>query len=152
MTTSPEIQKRIALLQTRLERAIANYTRLSKANYWITVLLMLITLLASAGAGIGGIFEKLTAQQTGALALIPGIIALVASSMKFQDKAHWHYRKRDALDALRSRLLFQVPKVPSADDIAAIAAAQDELNKTMSEEWERRFTLDFGLFAKRRNE
>ena len=48
--------------------------------------------------------------------------------------------------------LFQVPKVPSADDIAAIAAAQDELNKTMSEEWERRFALDFGLFAKRRNE
>jgi hypothetical protein len=152
MANNPEIQRRIDLLQARLEKAIANYNRLSKANYWITVLLMVITLLASAGAGIGGIFGKLTAQQTGALALIPGIIALVVSTMKFQDKAHWHYRKRDALEGLRSRLLFQLPESPSADNIAAIAAGQDDLNKTMSDEWERRFTMDFGLLAKRRTE
>jgi len=111
---------------------------------------MLTALLASAGAGIGGIFDKLTAQQTGALALIPGIIALVATTMKFQDKAHWHYRKRDALEALKSRLLFQLPEATSADNIATIAAAYDELNRTMSKEWEERFSLNFNLVSKLR--
>ena len=150
MVNSAEVQKRKDLLESKLEGAISHYTLCSKVDYWITVILMLTALLASAGAGIGGITEKLTAQHTGALALIPGIIALDATTMKFQDKAHWHYRKRDALEALKSRLLFQLPEATSADSIAAIAADYDELNRTMSKEWEERFSLNFNLVSKPR--
>jgi len=47
----------------------------------------------------------------------------------WRDKASAYYAKRDMLDELLSRLQFQLPLCPSADNIAAIAAGHDTVRK-----------------------
>lgn len=70
--------------------------------------------------------------------------------MKFQDRANWHYRKMEALKALRRRLLFEPPESPTADNIAAIANTLTTLNERMQEEYQKDFTLDWTGLQKRR--
>jgi hypothetical protein len=84
---------------------------------------------------------------TGLLALIPGAIALLVSNVKFQDKSNWHFRRKDELAYLKSKLLLQLPEAPSADHVAATAKARDEMVARTHKEWEEKFSLNFAVFA-----
>lgn len=44
------------------------------------------------------------------------------------------------MEALRSRLLYQLPEEPSVDNVAAIAEARDKLVATMQAEWNETIT------------
>jgi hypothetical protein len=47
----------------------------------------------------------------------------------FQGRAQWHYQKMDRYDELLSRLNFQLPVNPTAENIAAVSAAYDSMVK-----------------------
>jgi hypothetical protein len=148
MVPTPEIKIRIETLRTELDDSIAHYQRLAKRNYRFALLLMMITLLSSAAAGVGGLFLGLDGKITGGLALLPGIIALMATTLNPQGRANWHYRKKDALNALRRRLLFELPEAPSADNVASIARDWTEIADSMNGEWEKHFGLNWSTFLK----
>jgi len=142
------LTSRIDGLQAELLAAIKYERTRAVVDYWIAVTMMLVALGASAWAGFGGLFHGLTAEHAGSLALIPGVLALVESNLKFAGKSDWHYRKLYALENLSSRLRFQLPVAPSADQIAAIASERDQLKVAMNKEWEQKFPLIWTGFAK----
>lgn len=150
MPISPEIKERIDQLRAELETEITLCAPKAKGNYWISLILMSVAVIASVVAGIGGLSETFGSQITGFLALIPGAIALMASNMKFQDKSNWHYRKMYRLSELRSRLLYRLPESPTAADVAAIAKERDELVTETNGDWETRFSFNFSAFEARK--
>jgi hypothetical protein len=107
---------------------------------------MIVAVSASVVAGIGGLSTFFPSQVTGAIALVPAAIALLASNLKFHDKSNWHFERERELDALRSRLLFQLPEAPTPDNVAAIAKARDDMEARMNKEWKDKFTLNFAAF------
>jgi hypothetical protein len=152
MPPTPEIQRRVDALKEQLDEEIVHSWEKAKRNHLANLILMIIALAASVIAGLGGITNALSAQTTGAVALLPGLMALVAVTMKFQGKAGWHYRKRDALKNLKSRLCFELPESPSADNVAAIAKEKRELTIAMQDEWERDLTLSWAGFQQPKNQ
>lgn len=90
-------------------------------------------------------------QVAGSIALLPAAVALIATSMKFQGKANWHYRKKEALEGLRCRLQFELPESPSADDVASISESFRGITEKMTKEWEKELALDFSYFAKKKH-
>lgn len=148
MPYAPDLKNRIEGLTRDLQSAITHSGNRAKLNHWTTIILMLVALLSSAAAGLGGIFFHFDPKLTGGLALIPGILALLATTMKFQGKANWHYRRQYALLALKQKLLYELPETPTSDDIAAISRSWSELGQKMQEEWERAFSLSLDSVPK----
>lgn len=151
MPPNSDVQGRIDRLDRQLGLADRRSIIRAKGDYWISLLLMLIAVSASIVAGIGGLSSRFGPQVTGALALIPGAVALVASNLKFQDKSSWHYRRLSALEALRSRLLLQLPEAPTVENVAAIAKDRDAMEERMQKEWDEKFSFNFAVFEPRRD-
>jgi hypothetical protein len=147
MSVTTDVQSRIESLNAEFTNTVRHYQRLARLNYRFALVLMICTLGASGVAGIGGIFFGLKAEATGGIALLPGILALVATVLKPQGRANWHYRKKDALNALRRSLLYELPESPTAADVAKIASAWAALDTKMNDEWEKNFALNWSQFA-----
>ena len=110
------------------------------------MILMVVAILASAFAGFGGLTSSLDAQAVGAIALVLGAFALLSTTIKFDGRAMWHYRKRRELDAPWRRLKFEMPTPPSADQIALISSERSAIDKELDTEWEKEFALRWGWF------
>jgi hypothetical protein len=132
-----DIAERKKQLSGELSVAIRRETFLARWNHRFSVALMVVALACSIGAAIGGIFFSVSSKIVGGIAILPPLIAFVAINLKFDAKASWHYRKRDALESLRSRLLYQQPTSPSTDSVASVASDWAVLNRTMQVEWDR---------------
>jgi hypothetical protein len=141
-----EIQKRISALHSELDKISAYHKRIGMADHWISVGLMVITLTSSIVAGIGGIFMNLSSQATGGLALLPGLMAIVASNLKFQGKSNWHFRKTEAVDGLLHRLIYELPINPTAQDVAAVSALLTKTKQDFLKEWEKTFQHNWDNF------
>jgi hypothetical protein len=146
MSELSEIQKRINSLRSELERLSSNHNRLGLSDHWISVGLMVITLTASIGAGIGGIFLNFSSQATGGLALLPGLMAIVASNLKFQAKSNWHFRKTEAIDGLLHKLMYELPIDPTAQDVATVSSALTKTKQDFLKEWEKAFQHNWDNF------
>ena len=96
------IQDKAALLSSHLERAGNHYRRLAKYTHRFNLAIMTLTVVTSLVAGIGGLAKIFRPELVGALALLPGLLAIFATTMKLQAKANQHYRRKDALQALRN--------------------------------------------------
>jgi hypothetical protein len=141
--------RKTALEQELIDGIAFEHSR-AVGDYWIGNMLMIITLASSAAAGFGGLLNWFSPQVIGALALVPGILALAEGEMKFHGKSEWHYRKQYALEGLHSRLRFQMPAAPNADQIAAIASERDDLKIKMNKEWNERFQLNWTAFGRKK--
>jgi hypothetical protein len=54
----------------------------ARTNHWTGMTLMILAILVSAFAGLGGLTAKLGAQTVCAIALIPGAFALLSTTIK----------------------------------------------------------------------
>jgi hypothetical protein len=54
------------------------------------------------------------------------------------------------MDALHSRLMYQLPEEPTAENIASIAEARGKVIEDMELEWERAITISWGEMLKQR--
>jgi hypothetical protein len=111
---------------------------------------MLLALAASAAAALGGISGYLTAKQAGLFAAVPGAIALIASTLKFQEKSNWHYRRKNGLKNLRHRLLYELPESPTADNVAAISQGFREFEDLMRKSWEEELAFSWATFSRKK--
>ena len=141
------IQKRVASLSSELENTINHYRRLAKETYRLKAALMVLTVGFSLVGGIAGLSEVIGAKLAGMLALLPGLLAVFSTTMRFQAKANQHYRRKDALEILRHRLLYELPLSPTEADIAAVSQEWGELTNQMNDEWERSLQFDWAHFA-----
>ncbi len=136
MAVNFDLQSRADGLEKQLNDDIRYESLRAVGDYWIALVLMAIALATSAIAGLGGLAFGWSAHSTGAIALIPGAIAVIAATMKFEGKSNWHYRKLYGFNSLKSRLLYELPGAPSVNDIAGIAKERRELVAEMEKEWE----------------
>lgn len=105
---------------------------------------MLLALLCTVVAGAIGFFvPKADPKVIAGFAVFPPLIAYVATKLKFEGKNSWHARLYDGLNTLRSQLLYQLPELPTLDQVARIAAERDALEIEMQAEWDRWLLLDW---------
>lgn len=149
MTEDPVLQTKANELAVILGHDASNELWRARANHWTAMTLMTVAVLASVFAGVGGLSKILGAQVVGLVALIPGAFALLSTTIKFDGKAVWHYRKKRELDSLWRRLKFEMPTPPTADQIALIASERSALDNKLDVEWEKQFALDWGWLRAR---
>jgi hypothetical protein len=146
MTNGSALQLKADELLDLIARDLRREHMRARANHWIGMILMVLAILASACAGLGGLTAKFGPQLTGGIALIPGAFALLSTTIKFDGRAMWHYRKKRELDALWRRLRFELPTPPTADQIARISTDRTAVDRKLDVEWEREFALGWGWF------
>lgn len=142
-----QIRERVALLSSNLKDAGDHYRRLAKRTYRLNAAIMVLTVGLSLVGGIGGLTGVIGARLAGAFALLPGLLAVFSTTMKFQAKANQYYRRKDALQLLRNRLLFELPVSPNEADVAAISHEWGELTNRMNDEYERSLQFEWANFA-----
>jgi hypothetical protein len=148
MEMSQEVARRKAALVEELERAIADELNLALRTHRASLGLMGAALTCSVAAGVLGFFTSVSSKVIGGIAILPPLIAFVAVNLKLEAKNSWHARMVDGLSGLRSRVLYQLPEVPTVDHIAVIAAERDKLDVTMQAEWDRTLVLNWaGLLS-----
>lgn len=141
MAPSPEVSTQIGKLESELVRHSRGTQAKARLNHRVALGLMLLALACSVAAGVLGVFFEKSSKLVGGLAILPPLIAFVGTNMKFEGKSSWHYRKTNALEALRLRLLYQLPDPPKSADVGSIAKEYSELNERMQREWDD--TLNF---------
>jgi hypothetical protein len=147
---SPEVQMRIERLADELRQAATAESRRATRSYYFSQAMLFLALGCSLAAAISGIFFSISPKIVGGLAALPPLIAYVAASFRLELRQNWYYRIAVALEALRSRLLYQLPEQPTVDNISAIAAARDKLRIDMQHEWYEMITKNFLDFATRK--
>jgi hypothetical protein len=130
-------QARVKQFQDELESAITHYRSLAKRAYRQNIGLVSATLVTSLAAGMLGVLTKVDQKYIGAIALLPGFFAACSTTLRLQAKANQHYRRKDALQLLRNRLLFELPEAPTASDIAELSKAWGVLTDRMNDDWEK---------------
>ena len=147
MPLTQESKDKIAYLRGELELLLATHNRLGFIDHWIAVALMVLTLASSILAGFGRPLG-LTADQIAAWALVPAAMALVASTLKFQGRSNWHFRKTEAVDGLLHRLLCELPEPPDASDIAKVSADLTKIKQDFLKEWAKEFAFSWVHFGR----
>jgi hypothetical protein len=94
-----------------------------------------VALAASISIAVGGIVFDLSARLLGMIALVPTGAMLVNTVYQPHDRARWHYTKRDRLNALRRRIMYELPEQLSGDDVAAVSHDWSTLNAEMDAQW-----------------
>jgi hypothetical protein len=143
LAISLELKGRIHSLAHELQQAANQESRSATKSYYSSQTMLLASLGCSLAAAISGIFFAVSPKIVGGIAALPPLIAYVASSFRLEVRQNWYYRKAVALDALRSRLLYQLPEEPTPDHVSAIAAARDTLVTNMQKEWYETITKNF---------
>jgi hypothetical protein len=139
-----EIEQRRAALLEALHAKESEARSLGKANQRTAIVLMILAITSSAAAGIIGLSGLLGSRYVGAIALLPGFIALLASTLKFDQRARWHYKRKRNMGALAGRLEYEIPSPPTLDQLALIHKEKAAIDEKMDSEWERTFALNWG--------
>jgi hypothetical protein len=95
-----------------------------------------------------GLLPNHSSQVTAALALVPGGIAVLATSLKFETRCNWHYKRYYALCALIRTLEIELPESPTHDQLKAVSASLSKLEIDMEAVWESDLSLDWKHFQK----
>jgi hypothetical protein len=146
MSVEEETRERARSLEAALDADMIREKGRATADYWVSVVLMIVTLAASFTAGIGALGFQWSARTTGIVAFIPGAVAIVMTTMKFEGKANWHYRKLYGLSSLRNRLKYELSIPIGVEQVAAISREHRELTSTMEREWETSLSLSWTQF------
>lgn len=136
MPLSEEVKSRKDSLLGELETAIRKAHTNGKSAYLWSQFLFICALSSSVVATAVGLFADVSAKTVGGIAALPPLIAFIGVNLKLESRSRWHYEKEYVMDALRSRLRYQLPEEPSADDIAAIASERDKQNARLEEKWQ----------------
>jgi len=146
MSVEDETKARAKSLEETLCGDMDHERTRAVVDYWISIVSMLLTLAASFAAGIGALGFQWTARTTGIVAFIPGAIGIVMTTMKFEGKANWHYRKFYALSSLEQRLKHELSIPIGVDQVAAISRERRDVIATMQKEWETSLSLSWTQF------
>jgi hypothetical protein len=132
-------------VRTELKRE----TLYAKACHVSNIVLMVLTLATSAGVAIYGLTPNADAKVTGFLALVPGAITVLAGSLKFQAKGHWHYERVFALSALRRSIEIELPEQPTRGQIVELSKRFSEIDKRLNQQWVNRLSFEWNNLQKK---
>jgi hypothetical protein len=149
MEPSQEVNTRKNALLKELEDEIAHSYLYATMHHHIAGCLMLFALGCSIGAAVAGLVGGWDGKRVGTIAAFPALIAFFAVNLKFEAKSSWYFRINDAFSSLRSRLLYQLPEIPTVENIAGIAKDHENIKSAMQKEWDRALTFDWSGLEKK---
>ncbi|MGB2678051.1 MAG: hypothetical protein WAN12_13290 [Candidatus Acidiferrum sp.] len=106
MTEDTVLQRKPGELAVTLGSDASTELWRARANHWTAMTAMIVAVMASVFAGVGGLSKIPGALAASLVALIPGAFAFLSTTIKFDGKAVWHYRKKRELDSLWRQLKF----------------------------------------------
>jgi hypothetical protein len=144
----PESARRAKLIGL-ITASIGRERRRASGCHTTGMLLLILAVCASGGAGIIAIATDINRQIIGAIALIPAFFALLATTIKFDERAMFHYKKKRDLEALLNRLEFELPAEATDDQIATISTSLTKIGKQYDIEFERKFSANWSFVKKK---
>jgi|SRR5215510_3591342 len=144
-----EISAKVQKLSSELRDKKARELTLAQWSHWLNICAMVLTLIATGAAVTYGLLPNHSSQVTAALALVPGGIALLATSLKFESRCNWHYKRFYALSALIRTLEIELPETPTQDQLTAVSTSLSKLEIDMEAIWENDVSLDWQQFEKK---
>ncbi|HEY1936531.1 MAG TPA: hypothetical protein VGJ33_01190 [Candidatus Angelobacter sp.] len=138
--TDNAIKQRHADLTIYLNLRVKSSMKWRRANSNVALFLMTTAIVSSVAGGIAGLSTFLGPKSVGAIALIPGACALLASQIKFDQRASLNRRRQRRFAALLDRLKFQLPEPPTLDQLALIAAEIAKIDMEIDKEYEKTIT------------
>jgi hypothetical protein len=69
-------------------------------------------------------------------------------NLKLDGKACWYFDKLNAFEALRTRLLYELPDPPTLDNIAAAAHSRTTVVDALEQDWNKNLMLDWTALSK----
>ncbi len=139
--------KRDALLKELREKT-ARELKNAKWAHWLNIVAMFLTLVTTGVAVVYGLLPGHSSQITAGLALIPGGIALMATSLKLEARCNWHYKKAYSLDILVRALALERPLEPTQEELTKVSQALGKLEIDSEQVWEATVSLDWEHFKK----
>ena len=124
-------------LEEELSTAARKSRSAARWNYFSLLACTWGALLCGAATAALGVFGMVSKEVVSFLALVPGFLALFPATLKFQEKANWHYRKADGIDALIIRLNYLGTPDGADAHRREIAAAYAEMIVEAGRDWER---------------
>ncbi len=143
-----ETAVKIKKLLDELKQKSARELKLAQSSHWLNVCAMLLTLITTGAAVTYGLLPNHSSQLTAGLVLVPGGIALLATSLKFETRCNWHYRRYYALSALIRCIEIELPDNPTQDQVASVSSSLSKLEIDLESIWERDLSLDWRQFQK----
>lgn len=137
------------LFQQKLVASLAKAGTHAKRNYTGGLILLLISVGASALATILGLF-RWAPEIVGSISMLSGFATLLATTFKLESKGNWYYEKRTQLFSLYNRLSFTGPLETENDEIAllkhmeGIASEWSNLNVVFENKWRNKLGIDTG--------
>jgi hypothetical protein len=148
-TDASQISAARKLLLDEVRDELRKESLYAKACHVSNIVLMMLTLATSAGVAIYGLTPHADPKVTGFLALVPGAITVLAGSLKFQSKGHWHYERLFALTALRRSIEIELPEQPTREQIVDLSKRFSEIDKTLNQQWVDRLSFEWDYLQKK---
>jgi hypothetical protein len=143
------ISEKINFLLSELKEKSARELRLARWNHWSNVGAMVLTLLTTGVAVTYGMLPNHSSQLTAELAIVPGGIALLASSLKLGSRSNWHSRQYVGLTSLIRMVKVELPEQPTQEEITAVSHAIRNLEMDTQSIWEKDLSLNWERFEKK---
>jgi hypothetical protein len=147
MERTDDLQGRIQQLREDLEYSINGYKIRAIKEYKISIWLSRLTATTGILASTIGMLGA-PGKIVGIIALLPVVLSTIAINLKFQDKANWYYRKKNALSAFRRELMYQLPENHASDIVSEISKKWTELDNKMDKQWEKEFAFPWTDYLK----
>ena len=143
-----DISAKLQSLVRELNENRARELRLARWSHWLNISAMFTTLVTTGIAVVYGLMPNHSSQITAGLALLPGGIALLATSLKLQARCDWHYKKHYALASLIRKIDIELPDQPTQEQVTEMSPALSRLEMDTEGLWEKDLSLDWKRFER----
>ena len=127
-------------LLVELTKSITHHRRWQRGNFLISVFLMGAIVLASFAAPTLAALDA-DKQWVAVAALTAGILVGWASMFNPGGRAEWHDRRKNALNWLRRRLVYEIRDPLTDEEIASISSEWSEFDRLHQREAAQMFIL-----------
>jgi hypothetical protein len=144
---SASTEDRTAAMRTELTNSADHHRTLARRWDRTTLMMTVSAITVGAVASFSGIAGA-SAHVVAGLALVPTLVASAMGLLKPDGKARWHHTRKNDLEVLRRRMLYEMPSPPSPDQLALISREFAKLDKKHHEEAPRYFGTDLSALGK----
>jgi hypothetical protein len=118
-------------LGEELSKSVSKYRNLGRLNYYVSFLLYIVAVLSSISATLMALSGNFSGPFQATVTAIPGGALLIANTFRFNERARWHYNKKNQLNALYRLFVAQAPGTSPPE----LAEKWNKIDSAMEASW-----------------
>jgi hypothetical protein len=134
--TEDAMKARKNLLETEIVSYIKRHHCRGTIDQWMHQILIMLAAVSVVGVGIGGVIFPNDAQIVGLLGAVPGLASVLSQQLHCVEAANFHFRRATEAEALRIRLLYELPTIPNEHELAKLAKDFSAIDEKLISLWE----------------